>query len=71
MKQFFSEEKNQKTFIFDAIPDLSVISSAFPQAPEQKSFAFFFRKELFPYAFVVAILLLDTAAFSDASSARQ
>jgi hypothetical protein len=43
-KQFFSEEKNQKTFIFDAIPDLSAAASIFPQALEQWSFGSFLQK---------------------------
>jgi len=31
-KQFFSEEKNQKTFAVNAIPNVSALASILPQA---------------------------------------
>jgi hypothetical protein len=43
-KQFFSEEKNQKTFAFDAIPDVSDMARTFVQAQEPKSFGSFLQK---------------------------
>jgi hypothetical protein len=43
-KQFFSEEKNQKTFVFNAIPNVPRMASIFPQAHEQKSFGSFLQK---------------------------
>jgi hypothetical protein len=38
---FFSEEKNQKTFALDAIPDLSVLAPTVRAAERTKVFWFF------------------------------
>jgi hypothetical protein len=46
-KQFFSEEKNQKTFALDAIPNVSTMASTLPRAQEQKSFGSFLQKRTF------------------------
>ena len=43
-KQFFSEEKNQKTFALDAIPIELAMTSALPGAQSKKSFGFFLQK---------------------------
>jgi hypothetical protein len=45
-KQFFSEEKNQKTFIFfgSRWRGLPVLADKLPRAPEQKSFGSFLQK---------------------------
>jgi hypothetical protein len=46
-KQFFSEEKNQKTFALDAIPDLPAMVRTYVQAQGQKSFGSFLQKRTF------------------------
>jgi hypothetical protein len=40
-KMFFSEEKNQKTFIPPLHPSFSAMTSIWPRAPEAKVFWFF------------------------------
>jgi hypothetical protein len=46
-REFFSEEKNQKTFAFDAIPDLSGLARNDVQAQGKKSFGSFLQKRTF------------------------
>jgi len=41
---FFSEEKNQKTFISGAVPRFPAMAGELGNAPEQKSFASFLQK---------------------------
>jgi len=41
---FFSEEKNQKTFISPPLPTYPAMAGIHPLAPEQKSFASFLQK---------------------------
>jgi hypothetical protein len=53
-KQFFSEEKNQKTFAPDAIPNVSGMASTYVQAQEQKSFGSFLQKRTASLSFVFA-----------------
>jgi hypothetical protein len=40
---FFSEEKNQETFAFDAIPFVFAVTSTLPQAQAWKSFGSFLQ----------------------------
>jgi hypothetical protein len=47
-KQFFSEEKNQKTFIFGATPYVGGRGRNLMPAQAQKSLVLFFRKRTFP-----------------------
>jgi hypothetical protein len=62
---FFSEEKNQKTFIFWLLPNSPAMSRIYPWAPEAKVFWFFsseknilccFARGYFPAPFVGAAL---------------
>jgi hypothetical protein len=45
---FFSEEKNQKTFIFSARPNSPARSWIYPWAPEAKVFWFFSSEKNMP-----------------------
>jgi hypothetical protein len=47
-KPFLSEEKNQKTFALDAVPDLSAMARTDLPAPGQSFLVLFFGKELLP-----------------------
>jgi hypothetical protein len=44
---FFSEEKNQKTFMSRALPNFPAMAWIFPQAPKQKSFGSFLQKRTY------------------------
>jgi hypothetical protein len=43
-KQFFSEERTKRLLSFDAIHNVSVMTSTLPQAQGQKSFGSFLQK---------------------------
>ncbi len=42
---FFSEEKNQKTFIFSAAPTIEAMAGILPRAPDIKVFLLLFLQK--------------------------